>query len=140
MLLLIFIGIFLSMNEIIQFFLGNIPQTIGIIMMFCMFAYLGFEAHKRKTDLWDAIKGPDKKLQLAEVVMALWIVLFPIMVLSNLFLGLEPSPQIVFSMDIILAVILGVKKFKDAGTAVESMKRTKTEKTETEETTESEVK
>jgi Na+/melibiose symporter-like transporter len=122
------------MNELITFFTSNLSQTIGIFVMFIMLLYLGYEAHVKKVDLWDAIKGPDGKLQLPEVVMALWVVLFPVIVLSNLFLGTHPDPAVMFSMDIILAIILGVKKFKDAASVTDSLKtKTETPKSEVEE-------
>lgn len=106
------------MEKILDFFLSNIPQTIGILMMVVMLTYLAIQAHQHKTDLWSAIEGEDGKLQLPEVVMALWVVLFPVIVLANLFLDRHPDPAIMISMDVILAIILGVKQYKAAKGAV----------------------
>lgn len=115
------------MEQFITFITGDINQTIGIILMFITLGYLGYNAHKKKEDLWDAITGPDHKLQLVEVAMAIWLVLFPIIVLSNIFLGTEPAPAVMFSMDLILVIILGVKKFKDASDVLKDSKEKREE-------------
>jgi len=94
-----------------------LPQIVGMILMGLTLGYLSIFAHRKRTDLWEAIKGDDGKLQMSEAVIAVWLMLWPVVVLGSVFLNIDPSPSILWGMDLVLIIALGIKKFKD-GTSI----------------------
>lgn len=57
---------------------------------------------------WKSILGEDKKLQITEITIYIWIRLFPIIALADLWFGKKVSPEVWYSLDIIFfTLILG---------------------------------
>jgi hypothetical protein len=82
--------------------------VIGYLFFLFLVFYLTKIAFKTKGDLWEAIKGPDGKLQSVEIGMLIWFVFFPVLLLSDLFLGLDADAKIWYSMDgIFVTLVLG---------------------------------
>lgn len=73
-----------------------------------LFFYLG---RKYAKQLIEGLKGDNNKWDAPEIITGLWIVLFPSMVLANLFLDYEISNGILASMDLILAFSLGGRAY-----------------------------
>lgn len=90
-----------------------LPEIVGMILMGITLGYLAIFAKRKEKDLWEAIKGDDGKLQMSEAVIAVWLVLWPVVVLGTTFLGIEPNPNIIWGMDLVLLVVLGIKGYKD---------------------------
>ncbi len=66
----------------------------------------------QRKSIMDAIKGPDKRLDLVDLVTTLWLVLFPVLVLTNVFLDLHVEREVWISMDAIMLFLLGKKGYE----------------------------
>lgn len=86
-----------------------LPQIIGWVLMGITLGYLAFLTYRKRGDIWGAVIGEDNKLQISEFVIVIWLVLFPVVVCADIFLKLPASPQVWWSMDIILGLTLGYK-------------------------------
>lgn len=101
------------MEFILNHFVENMSQLIGILLMFIVLSFIAISVHLHRNQIWEAITGPDGKLSTTELIIAIWLILFPIVVLSSMFLDKTPDPAVVYTLDIILLVALGAKKFPD---------------------------
>ncbi len=65
----------------------------------------------QRRSIMHAIKGSDGKLDLVDLVTAIWLVLFPTIVLTNIFLDLHVEREVWISMDAIMFFLLGKKGY-----------------------------
>jgi small-conductance mechanosensitive channel len=116
------------MNKEIYDFLNYLTPAkfIGILFAFGTLGYLFYLTIKHKTDFWEAFKGENKKLEIIEAVIIVWLVLFVAMVVGDFTLQLHASDHVWYSMDaIFFACVLGHKfapKGKDKTTITEITK------------------
>jgi hypothetical protein len=65
-----------------------------------------FKRHRK--EIWGAIVGKNNKLELTELAALYWFLFFPILFFADLFLHMEASAKVWYSMDgIFVAIILG---------------------------------
>ena len=83
----------------------------AIILYIAHIALFFFLGKKYGNELIEGLKGENNKWDAPEIIIALWIVLFPAMLLSNLFLDYEISTPILASMDLILVFALGGRAY-----------------------------
>lgn len=77
-------------------------KIVGYVIFVVIALYLHFNImRKHKVEIWEAIKGEDKKLQFTEVVMALALTLYPLLVLADVFLRLKASEAVWISIDLV---------------------------------------
>lgn len=83
------------------------------IVAFAFFAYIVIQLTRlalvKGSDLWEGIKGENGVLDPEDFAILMWTILFPVLVLSDVFLGLKAGDNIWWSMDAILAIVLGYK-------------------------------
>lgn len=79
-----------------------IEKLIGFMIMFGVFAYMLYISKKYKKDLWDAVKGDNGRLEIPEMIIAISMILYPVIVLSDVFLGLHASEGVFWSLDAII--------------------------------------
>lgn len=91
------------------FFAGlTLQKILGYIFFILIVVWKIGIIKRNKGELWDAIRGEDRKLQVQEIAILIWVIVFPILVLSELFLGLTVSSSVWYSMNgIFVALILG---------------------------------
>ncbi len=84
------------------------PQHIAayIFEAFSLIYFL-YLTKKHRKEMWEAIRGDDKKLQLPEIAAFFWFILFPILFFGDLFFGLDASDKVWYSMDVIFLFIIG---------------------------------
>lgn len=102
-------------------------HTIGYILYGFIVLFLVILAIVKGKDFWHAIEGDDGKLDLIDLVGLAWVVLFPIMVLSDIFLDAHASEPVWNTMDIIMG---GVILKKGAETVVSTVVNKKPNKPE----------
>ena len=85
--------------------------SIDHIIAYAFFAFsLGYMIHittKHKKDLWNAIIGDNKKLDITEMAALFWFLLFPVLFFAEVFLGKVAGEHIWYSMDSIFLIIVG---------------------------------
>lgn len=85
-----------------------IEKLLGFIIMGGVYGYLFYLSRRHKTDIWDGIKGENGKLEPPEMIILISLILYPVIVLSDLFLGLHASEGVFWSLDgIILFALTG---------------------------------
>lgn len=72
-----------------------------------------FLARKYGKEIIEGLKGDNGKWDAPEIITGLWIVLFPAILLANLFLDFDVSNNLWISMDVILLVSLGIREVKE---------------------------
>lgn len=77
-------------------------KLVGIILYLFFITLLLILIYKKKGDFWHSIVGPDGELDPLDVVKLLWLVLFPIITLSDLFLDFKVDEIVWISLDAIL--------------------------------------
>ncbi len=87
-------------------------QYIELFMLTVIIIWFAVWTFIQRKDIMGAIKGPDGRMDLVDVVTAMWLVLFPLMVITNMFLDLEVKSEVWYSMDAIMAFILGKKGYE----------------------------
>jgi cation transport ATPase len=80
----------------------SIEKLIGFFIMLGVFVYMFYISKKYKKDLWDAVKGDNNKLEVPELIVVISMILYPVIVLSDVFLGLHASEGIFWSLDSII--------------------------------------
>lgn len=88
-------------------------KIVGYILLVIVLLLLLIIALAKRKDFWNAILGNDKKLQSAEITILLGLILFPIVVLSDVFLELHASAHVVYSLDVIILGGLTAKGHKE---------------------------
>jgi hypothetical protein len=73
------------------------------ILSMTMFMILAVVSRK---NLFTALKGPDNRWDIVDVVKAVWLILFPLGFLSNLYLRLSIQPEWLYSLDAIFLLLI----------------------------------
>lgn len=85
----------------------GVEKIIGYVFFLFCIGYLLYITHKHKNDLWGAIIGDDKKLDITELAALFWFMLFPMLFFGEVFLGLKAGEHIWYSLDSIFLIIIG---------------------------------
>lgn len=85
-------------------------------MIACLFFFIYVIAvvillFKKKKEIWSSILGENGQLELPELIGLVWLILFPVLVLSELFFKMSVSTVVWASMDVILASVLVGKAY-----------------------------
>jgi drug/metabolite transporter (DMT)-like permease len=88
-------------------------QIVGYVLFFSTLGSLFFIAYKKGNDIYTAIKGENGELDSPEVVIIVWLILFPCVVLGDVFFDYKLDPIAWASMDLVLLGILGYKGYKE---------------------------
>lgn len=81
-------------------------MILGLILFALSLLYLIWFSIKHGKGVLEGLKGRNGKWDPPEVVVLLWVILFPIMVLADVFLHYEASDNVWYSMDLILLFAL----------------------------------
>lgn len=94
----------LSFIEHVSTLLSSVPieKLIGFIIMGAVLLYLLYISIRKKKDIWEGIKGKDGILELPEIIITICMILYPVIVLADVFLGLHASEAIFWSLDAII--------------------------------------
>jgi hypothetical protein len=79
---------------------------INIALVFISLIWVNWDFLKHHTEFWQAIKGKDGVLQIAEIAGYVWVRALPLIVLCDLFLDYEISDKAWYSLDAIFFVII----------------------------------
>lgn len=82
-------------------------QIANLILCFSALIWVNYDLIKQHKDFWNAIKGKDGILQTTEILIYIWIRMFPIVVLADLFFDYTLSDKAWFSLDFILFCLIG---------------------------------
>lgn len=97
----------------------TIEKFIGFLMMFSIVGYMFYLSRRHRWEIWEGIKGSDGKLEAPEMIILISMILYPIVVLADVFLGLHASDGVFWSLDsIILFALTGrvaINKFGGGG-------------------------
>ena len=96
-------------NQLKEFIVENLPQAIAFLFFVYIVFMLTRLALVKGQDLWEGIKGKNKMLDPEDFAILMWTILFPVLVLSDVFLDKHAGDNIWWSMNGILALILGYK-------------------------------
>ncbi len=78
----------------------------NVILVIVSMIWINYDFLKRSKEFWDSIKGEDKILQITEICIYIWIRMFPLIVLCDLFAGLQISEQAWYSVDAIFFILI----------------------------------
>lgn len=67
----------------------TIGDIIGYFLCLAVLFYMGSIIYKRNNELWTGIKGPDGILQTVEMLIAEYLIIMPVVLLSNVFLKIH---------------------------------------------------
>ena len=85
----------------------GIDHIIAYVFFAFSLGYMIFITTKHREDLWSAIIGENKKLDITELAALFWFVLFPILFFAEVFLGRTAGEHIWYSLDSIFLIIVG---------------------------------
>lgn len=91
-------------------------EIIKIIISLTCFVWINWDFIVHRKEFWKAIKGLDKTLQTTEACIYVWVRIFPIIVLADLFYNFHVNPEVWYSLDaIFFGLIAGdmYMKYKD---------------------------
>ena len=89
--------------------MDNTNEMTAIILYISHVAFLCWIANKYGRDLIDGLKGENNKWDVPEIIIGLWLILFIMILLANLFLDFEVSNSIWVSMESTLLFALSGK-------------------------------
>jgi len=89
-----------------QFSTISIEKLIGFVIMGSVLLYLLYISIKKKKDLWEGIKGKDGVLELPEIIITICMILYPVIVLADVFLDLHATEAVFWSLDAIILFAL----------------------------------
>lgn len=98
-----------EIEEILMWFTPS--KFIGLIFAFGTSGYILYLTVRYKSEFWDAFKGENKKLDVIEIVIIIWLVLFVSMAIADFAMGLHASEALWYSMDMIFAFAVAGKTF-----------------------------
>ena len=82
------------------------PKVIGVVLFVITISVFWIIAYRSRRNFWQAIIGENDKLDLPEIVVIIWVVVFPVIALADPLLGLEASEKVWWGMDLILLFAL----------------------------------
>lgn len=86
------------------------PSTLSILIHVFLIAismmWVNWDFIKNHKEFLAAIKGKDKILQVTEICIYVWVRLFPLVILVDLFLDYKISPQAWYSLDAIFFILI----------------------------------
>ena len=89
----------------------------NVVLIIISMLWVNYHFLKDSKEFWASIKGEDKLLQITEMCIYIWIRLFPLVVLCDLFADLDLSSEAWYSMDAIFFILilgdLGHKAFNN---------------------------
>lgn len=91
----------------------GLSQILAYILFFTVLGWFGVFSFRHGSGIVDDLKGSDKRWQPEEVIIIVWLFIFPVLVISDLFLNLEASDKVWYGMDLILLFALGGKGYRD---------------------------
>lgn len=77
-------------------------SLVGYFYMFGIIIFMFSLALKYRKEVVKILFGQDGKPQLPEIVVMIWLIIFPNIVLADVFLGLHPSDGVWWSMNCIM--------------------------------------
>jgi hypothetical protein len=80
----------------------TVEKIIGFILMSAVLGYMVYISRRYRKEIWEGIKGTDQKLEISEIVILIVMLLYPIVVLADVFLGLHASEGVFWSIDAII--------------------------------------
>lgn len=84
----------------------SIEKFIGLLLMSGILSYMFFLSRKYKKEIWDGIKGNNGKLEAPEMIILISMLLYPVIILADVFLGLHASDGVFWSIDSIILFAL----------------------------------
>ena len=91
-----------------DFLMSELPRLIGYGICIGCFFFICYVSITRGTQVLDDLRGKDKIWQFIEVAAAMWIILFPVVVLLDA-LGVQISGHAWASLDAIFLMLVGGK-------------------------------
>jgi len=79
-----------------------VEKLLGFVLMVFVLGYMLYVSRRHRKEIWEGIKGTDHKLESSEIVILIVMFLYPIVVLSDVFLGLHASEGVFWSIDAII--------------------------------------
>ena len=92
---------------------GLIAEIVAYLMFLATVFSFTFIAWVKRKDIWNGAKGENNKLETPELIVLAWLILFIVLILVNLFFGLELAAPYWVSMDLILAYALGIRTYRE---------------------------
>jgi hypothetical protein len=110
------------LNHLWTLFSGiSVEKLIGFIMMSMVLIYMLYISRRHRKEIWEGIKGKDHVLEAPEIIILIVMLLYPIVVLADVFLGLHASEGVFWSIDaIIFFALTGKVAMNKFGTASDS--------------------
>ena len=100
------------METWIKFMTDHELMFLGGFLYVSHFAFITYLVAIKKQDFWYAVVGPDKRLDPLDLVKLFWLILFPIVVLADLFLDFTPEGRFAtlenFAWGSLDAILFGV--------------------------------
>lgn len=84
----------------------SIERLIGFVIMGAVLFYLLYISVRKKKDIWEGIKGKDGVLELPEIIITICMILYPVIVLADVFLDLHATEAVFWSLDAIILFAL----------------------------------
>lgn len=81
-------------------------KIVGTVMYAVALGFLLVLSLRNRTTIWRALIGDNKKLDLPEVVVLMWLVIFPVISLADPLLGLAASEKVWWGLDLVLLFAL----------------------------------
>jgi hypothetical protein len=89
----------------------SFEKWIGLGYMVGIIGFLLYLSFKHKSEFWEAIRGSDGKLEVPELIIAICMIIYPNVILADIFLGLHASDGIFWSLDGIIFFALTGRVF-----------------------------
>lgn len=99
-----------EIEEILMWFTPS--KFIGLMFALGTSGYIFYLTIRYKSEFWDAFKGENKKLDVIEIVIIIWLVLFVSMTIADFTMGLHASEELWYSMDAVFLFAVGGKGYE----------------------------
>jgi hypothetical protein len=88
---------------------NDLAQIIGYILMIGTIMVLSVFSNKHGKTIIQELKGDNNKWDAPELAIVIWLILFPVMIIADVFIQYHASQSAWYSMDLILLFILAGK-------------------------------
>lgn len=99
----------MNIMQFLEYFTA--PKIIGIVFALGTLGYLFSLTTTHRAEFWTAIKGDNKVLDIIDIVILVWLVLFTSMIVADFTLELRASDHAWYSMDAIFLFAIGGKSY-----------------------------
>ncbi len=104
-----------------------LKSYIGYIYMVGLILFLLHIVVRHRAEFWKGIKGKDGRLELPEMISFLIMIIYMSVVIANVFIGLQPSESVFWSLNTVLLYTLTGRIFMNNGGKNPLSKKTENE-------------